>query len=193
MARVNCCQGLESRHADRFRFAGRPTRDPRLTTFAPLLAEIRTAGDDEPCRDRPGKRRQRGAARGARGFGRGPVASGQSSSTEQFMYFFLSRAFTRSVLCVMFLFGLIAMIANARAQGVDAVGLTNSDTSVPKPIAFSPCAEDQSLECGMLIVPVDYQDPNGTTFQIAVIRARATKPAQRIGVMVANPGGPGFS
>jgi hypothetical protein len=31
------------------------------------------------------------------------------------MYFFLSRAFTRSVLCVMFIFGLIAMIASKDA------------------------------------------------------------------------------
>ncbi len=110
------------------------------------------------------------------------------------MYFFLSRAFTRSVLIVMCVFGLIAMLASARAQVVDGVADTaDPERFVPKPVSFSPCVEDQRLECGMLTVPVAYGDPNGATIQIAVIRAKATKPAERIGVMVGNPGGPGFS
>jgi pimeloyl-ACP methyl ester carboxylesterase len=60
-------------------------------------------------------------------------------------------------------------------------------------IKFTPCPENASLDCGTLVVPVDYAKPYGDRAGIAVIRARATKPAQRIGVIVGNPGGPGIS
>jgi pimeloyl-ACP methyl ester carboxylesterase len=60
-------------------------------------------------------------------------------------------------------------------------------------LRFSPCVEDPSLDCGTLLVPVDYDKPYGETVGIAVIRARATKPNARIGVIVGNPGGPGIS
>jgi hypothetical protein len=60
-------------------------------------------------------------------------------------------------------------------------------------LRFSPCVEDPSLDCGTLLVPVDYDKPYGETVGIAVIRGRATKPNTRIGVIVGNPGGPGIS
>jgi pimeloyl-ACP methyl ester carboxylesterase len=60
-------------------------------------------------------------------------------------------------------------------------------------IAFAPCAENPALDCGTLTVPVDYRRPYGATVDIALIRARATSPKKRIGVIVGNPGGPGVS
>lgn len=50
------------------------------------------------------------------------------------------------------------------------------------------------LECARLKVPLNYDDPDGTTMQVAVIRlpARGT-PQERIGSLVLNPGGPGGS
>jgi pimeloyl-ACP methyl ester carboxylesterase len=60
-------------------------------------------------------------------------------------------------------------------------------------ITFAPCAENPALDCGTLTVPVDYRRPYGDTVDIAVIRARATNPKKRIGVVVGNPGGPGVS
>jgi len=60
-------------------------------------------------------------------------------------------------------------------------------------IKFTPCQQNTSLDCGTLFVPVDYAKPYGERVGIAVIRARATKPAERIGVIVGNPGGPGIS
>jgi hypothetical protein len=62
-----------------------------------------------------------------------------------------------------------------------------------KKIAFAPCAENPALDCGTLTVPVDYRRPHGDTVDIALIRARATSPTKRIGVIVGNPGGPGVS
>jgi pimeloyl-ACP methyl ester carboxylesterase len=60
-------------------------------------------------------------------------------------------------------------------------------------LQFSPCVEDPSLDCGVVLAPVDYEKPHGESVGIAVIRARATNPSRRIGVMVGNPGGPGIS
>ena len=47
------------------------------------------------------------------------------------------------------------------------------------------------LECGTLVVPLDYGSPQGRRVTIAVTRLRATEPARRVGVLALNPGGPG--
>ncbi|MDQ3252358.1 MAG: alpha/beta hydrolase [Acidobacteriota bacterium] len=60
-------------------------------------------------------------------------------------------------------------------------------------IHFAPCPENPSLECGTINLPVDYRKPRGETFGMVVIRAKATNPAKRIGVLMVNPGGPGGS
>ena len=59
------------------------------------------------------------------------------------------------------------------------------------PISWSPCNGD--LQCGTLVVPLDYADPGGPTIPIAVARHPAEDPAQRIGSLVIEPGGPGVS
>ncbi|GIW18986.1 MAG: proteinase [Tepidiforma sp.] len=48
-------------------------------------------------------------------------------------------------------------------------------------------------ECATLQVPLDWADPAGETIELSVIRYPARKPDQRIGVLMANPGGPGGS
>lgn len=63
----------------------------------------------------------------------------------------------------------------------------------PGTIQFRPCAEDASLQCGRLTLPVDYRKPHGETFSMGVIRAATTRPARRIGVLLQNPGTPGES
>ena len=59
------------------------------------------------------------------------------------------------------------------------------------PIAWTPCNGD--LECGTLVVPLDYADPRGPTIPIAVARHPAEDPGARIGSLVIDPGGPGVS
>jgi pimeloyl-ACP methyl ester carboxylesterase len=58
-------------------------------------------------------------------------------------------------------------------------------------LAWSSCAG--IFQCSSLTVPLDYANPGGRTIQLAVIRARATDPAHRIGSLITNPGGPGGS
>ena len=47
-------------------------------------------------------------------------------------------------------------------------------------------------DTAILTVPVDYDDPEGPTFDLLVARHRATNPDERIGSLLVNPGGPGF-
>jgi pimeloyl-ACP methyl ester carboxylesterase len=48
-------------------------------------------------------------------------------------------------------------------------------------------------QCTKVTVPLDWQDPAGKTLQLAVVRLPATKPGDRLGAVVLNPGGPGAS
>jgi len=57
-------------------------------------------------------------------------------------------------------------------------------------LAWSKCGPNQ---CAKLTVPIDYSHPDGDTIKLAVLRAPATNPSDRIGSLVVNPGGPGGS
>lgn len=49
------------------------------------------------------------------------------------------------------------------------------------------------FECATLDVPLDYTKPAARTIELALVRLPATKPAERQGILLANPGGPGAS
>jgi pimeloyl-ACP methyl ester carboxylesterase len=78
-------------------------------------------------------------------------------------------------------------------SGAAVSGWEEATRAAEARIALAPCAENPALDCGTLTVPVDYRKPYGDTVDVAVIRARATNPKKRIGVIVGNPGGPGVS
>lgn len=59
----------------------------------------------------------------------------------------------------------------------------------PAPVVWAACGG--GFRCATLTVPVDYRDPGGPTLDLALIQQPARKPAQRIGTIVVNPGGPG--
>jgi pimeloyl-ACP methyl ester carboxylesterase len=48
------------------------------------------------------------------------------------------------------------------------------------------------VECGNIEVPFDYSDPDQGSFVLYVKKHNAASPADRIGSMMVNPGGPGF-
>jgi pimeloyl-ACP methyl ester carboxylesterase len=58
-------------------------------------------------------------------------------------------------------------------------------------IAWKACFGE--FQCGVLPVPLDYDQPSGTKISIAAIRLPASDPARRIGSIFLNPGGPGGS
>ncbi len=58
---------------------------------------------------------------------------------------------------------------------------------------WSDCESFRNYECATLEVPLDYDDPDGETIELALIRRPAGDPAERIGSLLVNPGGPGAS
>lgn len=69
-------------------------------------------------------------------------------------------------------------------------------TGPPVPeLEWGPC-EDEELEpgdpaeCATLTVPIDWDDPDGETIELALARRAAENPDERIGVLIDMPGGP---
>ena len=95
------------------------------------------------------------------------------------------------------LFGLLVLAACGGTS-------TSSDTSVDplntttdfivNPIEWKPCSGSTSteVECGNIEVPFDYANPDQGSFVLYVKKHNAASPADRIGSMMVNPGGPGF-
>jgi pimeloyl-ACP methyl ester carboxylesterase len=72
--------------------------------------------------------------------------------------------------------------------------LENTTTFVVNPIEWKACDGSTStqVECGNIEVPFDYADPEQGSFVLYVKKLNAASPADRIGSMMVNPGGPGF-
>jgi pimeloyl-ACP methyl ester carboxylesterase len=63
----------------------------------------------------------------------------------------------------------------------------------PPPINWQPCPDAPTRDCATLTVPLDYADLSKGNTEVSAARAPALDPANRIGTLVYNPGGPGFS
>jgi len=63
--------------------------------------------------------------------------------------------------------------------------------SVRTALAFRVC--QSGFECAELRVPIDHARPDAGELSLAILRRPAEKPAERIGVLIVNPGGPGIS
>ncbi len=84
--------------------------------------------------------------------------------------------------------GALTVAANAKVTAGEAVsGVSWGDC--PEPPAG--LVVDARQQCGRVSVPLDYRKPGGRTISIAISRIPATEPAQRRGVLLLNPGGPG--
>ncbi|MEO7752677.1 MAG: alpha/beta hydrolase [Terracoccus sp.] len=60
-------------------------------------------------------------------------------------------------------------------------------------LSWTACADDPTQQCSNMEVPVDYTKPTGDRFTLALRKAPALDPGQRVGSLVINPGGPGGS
>ena len=68
---------------------------------------------------------------------------------------------------------------------------TSSSAPSPDPLTWSECGN--ILQCALLKVPQEYNEPDGAQIPLAVMRHRATDPDRRIGSLIFNPGGPGVA
>jgi pimeloyl-ACP methyl ester carboxylesterase len=77
-----------------------------------------------------------------------------------------------------------------------ALGLLPLSAAAEPPVPvldWRPCADpgQHGFDCATAQVPRDYGDPQGATIDLAAIRHPATDPANRLGTLFFNPGGPG--
>jgi pimeloyl-ACP methyl ester carboxylesterase len=90
-------------------------------------------------------------------------------------------------------------ISSVRRFAVAAclVGLLGSappTQASPPHIPWSPCFQSFGpFQCASVPVPLDYDDPNGASVLIALVRLPASDQAGKIGSIFLNPGGPGGS
>ncbi len=95
---------------------------------------------------------------------------------------------------------LIAACSNGDADPVSATTTTTATTGASPSTAqpddaaadFVPTLSEWSGGMSVLTVPLDHDDPTGPTIEVPVARAEATDPDKRIGVLLVNPGGPGY-
>lgn len=66
---------------------------------------------------------------------------------------------------------------------------SDPDSGSASTIDWEECGDQ--LDCGTLAVPLDHDDPDGEQFELALVRRRASRPDERIGSLLVNPGGPG--
>lgn len=96
-----------------------------------------------------------------------------------------------------------AGLAVAAAAGLAGALLTapaaSAGAQAPNGPVWEACPEDMPasaravLECTTVPVPLDHDRPDGTTIEIMISRLASTSPAERRGVLLLNPGGPGGS
>src|SRR5512132_2350420 len=84
----------------------------------------------------------------------------------------------------------------AFALPATAVGPAPTSAAAAVPVlAWQPCTDpsQNGFDCATAEVPLNYQNPEGSTIELALVRHSATDPARRIGSLFFNPGGPGGS
>lgn len=75
-----------------------------------------------------------------------------------------------------------------------AVALVCAASAAAAPIAWKRCkGAGGGLQCARVAVPLNWSQPDGRTISLSVIRRPASKPAQRIGSLFVNFGGPGVA
>ena len=89
-----------------------------------------------------------------------------------------------------------ASVSAHAAAGADGPGLTAGAPAdlagfYGQTLSWTSC--DSGFQCAKLTVPLSYDEPEGATIQLSVVRKPASDQAHRLGSLVVNPGGPGGS
>ncbi len=93
------------------------------------------------------------------------------------------------MICGLVLLTGCAIDASVRATQADHSDVTFDPSA--DPFGWTPTDGSGNVEVGSFTVPVDYNDPSKGTFDLNIARHLASKPSERIGSLLVNPGGPG--
>lgn len=79
--------------------------------------------------------------------------------------------------------------------GLTATGLTTTGVAAAEApaIDWTPCEGAEGVDCATIEAPLDWSEPDGETIHIGLARRPAKDPANRIGSILMDPGGPGGS
>ncbi|MFI6170971.1 alpha/beta fold hydrolase [Nocardia sp. NPDC051052] len=106
----------------------------------------------------------------------------------------LVRMFRRSV-AVVAVSVLAAVPVYSNAAPGDEARPVGMDRFYGQQLSWHPCdianLDKAGGECADVLVPLDYGRLDGRTMTVAISRVKATDPARRQGILLANPGGPG--
>ena len=83
----------------------------------------------------------------------------------------------------------VPVAATSAAGGSEGEGARRPPA--PRVSEWAPCPDAADSQCGTMQVPLDWSKPRGKRITVAVTRRPAGDPAQRIGTVFFNPGGPG--
>ncbi|QSS89957.1 alpha/beta hydrolase [Streptomyces sp. M54] len=88
----------------------------------------------------------------------------------------------------------LAIMMTAAAVTSCTSRTTAADTPSRPSLGWGECPgpAEAALECAKLAVPLDYRHPHGRTIDVEVSRLPSGKPAEKRGVLLLNPGGPGL-
>ena len=91
--------------------------------------------------------------------------------------------------------GPASFASGAGAGSAPSPGAGSGPSSTPPGLVPAACIETPppGAHCDTLWVPLDYADPSLGTIPTSVVVVPATDPAERIGSLLVNPGGPGES
>lgn len=89
--------------------------------------------------------------------------------------------------------GTAALILLLAGLATPVVAAPAPSTKAAPAITWAPCAEQPALSCGTITLPVDWSEPDGATFELALAKRPADDPAASKGPLFINPGGPGAS
>jgi pimeloyl-ACP methyl ester carboxylesterase len=82
------------------------------------------------------------------------------------------------------------LVVPAARAGPPAQGAAAASAPVPS-LAWTKCYKH--FQCTTARVPLDYDEPAGSSIRLALIRLKASNPKHKIGSLFLNPGGPGGS
>jgi pimeloyl-ACP methyl ester carboxylesterase len=102
------------------------------------------------------------------------------------------RAAVALVAAVLALAACTSGASGRKATGTSSTsaGIAQSGASGTPRLSWHDC---DSGQCATLSAPLDYANPTGPQLQLALFRRKARRPAQRLGSLLMNPGGPGAS
>lgn len=81
----------------------------------------------------------------------------------------------------------LLVVTACSSPGSDSQTSTTQERITP--LTWTPC---EGVECSSLLVPFDYDKPELGHFTLHLTRRTAENPADKVGSLLVNPGGPGF-